>query len=245
MSSTNERLQIDNRLPCVLSVLGLLVVLGAVACVAGLVATSPSLRPHPEDTLETVKLIVCGGLVGWIYLIGLFVALTRILLWIEFGDCITYRCLLGVRSISWAEVVRIGACDWGRKNKLTVRVVRANGDQVSFSTSREQYEQIQSLWNDRRPPGRQRTVPLPWWTSLGIVALGTIVLALAAYVDYLWMTGEWTKSYVSMVRHARGRLFFALLPFLLPVLGALLSGWGVVQFWKRRGKTPKGSEEAQ
>jgi len=228
----------------VVSVLALLVVLSVLAGTIVLVAASPSLLRLDEDLLEAVKVIVCGGLVVWVVLVGFFYALTRVLLWIEFADRVIYRCALGVRTLSWGEVVRIGACDQGKK-KLQVTLVRRNGDRFSFSASRQEYEQVMAAWSRAGGRPSHRSVPLPWWTSLGIVALGTIVLALAAYVDYLWMTGEWTKSYVPMVRSARGRLFFGFLPFLLPVCGALLSGWGVVQLWKRRSKSTKASEEVQ
>src|SRR5215813_4994707 len=99
----NERVHIDIPQSSLLGVLALLALLALLTGAVLFGAASPSLARTNGDALEAVKLIVCGVLVVWIILAGIFWVLTGVLLWIEFNDCVVYRCFLGLRSIPWRD----------------------------------------------------------------------------------------------------------------------------------------------
>src|SRR5262249_12604855 len=155
----------------------------------------------------------------------------------EFGDRITYRCVLGVRHIPWKEVARIDRRDEG-KAKLAVTVVRTNGDRLSFSASGQEHERIVGLAKTYMAPASRRRVRLPWWTALGFVAVGSITLALAVYIDYLWVIGEWTRRYVPEGAGVRGKIVMAALPFLTPAAGVMLCLYGIIHLRRRRRQQP-------
>jgi hypothetical protein len=184
-------------------------------------------RYHDGNPLDTIKLIFIGGLLVWIVIGAIYYALTGVILSIEFGATIRYRCALGERRLPWHDVARIIDDDQGQgKARLSVTLLGIDGSRLTFKASAGEYRQILTLSNTRLSQTEGNGIMFTWWTCIGLIAIGTIVLAIAGYIDYLQFTGAWMK-YVSEP-HVRVKILMTLLPWLAPVAGISFTSFGII-----------------
>jgi len=190
---------------------------------------------------RTAIIIVVLGLVVWIGIASIVFAFTRIVLWMDFGNTVTYRCLVGERRLPWSDIVRLDVtveCGgeaalinglFGFDGELTL--VRRDGARLTVRFTANEREHVNRLVQNFNSVDRDRPIRLPWWTSLGFCAVGSIALALGVYIDYLLYVGRWEDEFVRAFGGIKWRILMESLPFVVPAIGIVACVYGLRQLF--------------
>jgi hypothetical protein len=247
---------IDRRVTGVLGALLLFFLFGGMLTVVALLLVFGYLPPKNEDPFGVIKTVFLLGLLIAIGLAGVGYGLTRILLWAEIGEDITFRNLIGIRHLSWNAIARYEMSDirhtsreaslagrliiWMYRNLFDVvgelHITTITGTRFEFHLKSSEWDQLRDRGPGKWRPGWLRTIQLTRWRAVAFLAAGLATLVVGIYLDYLCLTRDWQSWMGDYVESLPDKLGLVLVPIMVPVVGAVVIVYGIRHLWRHTSK---------
>jgi hypothetical protein len=238
---------IDRRASGLFEAFFLFLILAGLAALVILLIASGAIPPRDEGAFGLIKSFFILGMLIAIASAGVGYGLTRILLWAEIGEEVVFRSLLGVRRLPWSEIARFEMTAIGHaigsnsalgrllitvySNFLDVvgelHVTTVAGACLELRLRSSDWDRLRDRGLGKWSPATTRPIRLPRWRAIAFMMAGLATLVVGLYLDYLCLIGDWQLWSEDYAEALPDRIGVVLLPILVPVVGVIVSLYGV------------------
>jgi hypothetical protein len=245
---------VDRRLSGLLGASALLVLDGAIAWIFGSGVASGYLPPKDEGVFGVVKGLFCMWLIAWVvFAVGVY-AFAKVVLWIEIGDQITFRRLLGIRTLPWSLVARFEMIDrdelprhpglegvvveffsrkvFGIKGEL--KITAKDGNELEIRLKSTEWTQLKELEAERKAEVGVKPIRLTIGRAIGLLAGGLAALAVWIYLVYLVCSGEGRALFKGELQGRKAWIASGVIMIALPIGGCAACVCGTRHLFRRR-----------